>query len=150
MVSDEGICILPLANELPEAWSVRMRFKRLTSKYSVEILFRTANGLASFTLGAWDKGMGGVQIVDGSSLLDGDSFMLWLENERPYEWVVEYRAGLVRIIVDGKLRQERDITGKQLELAHPWDWTPPANAPALLIGSWKSSTRFESVEWRAL
>ena len=150
LVSDERICILPIAAELPDAWSVRTKFRRLTGVFSVEIFFRTPNGTASFTLAAWVKGLGGVQVVDGVTIADSDSFLQWLENDRLYEWTVEYRSGLTRIWLDGRLRQERDIRGKALTVADPWEWTPGADSPALMLGSWKSATRFESVEWRSL
>jgi serine/threonine protein kinase len=150
LVSDEQICILPLAQTLPESWAVRMRFRRLTSEFSVEIFFRTRNGTASFTLDAWQRGLAGVQVVDGKAVDETDGFRLHLENGRTYELMVEYRVGRVAIHVDGQLRQERDIAGKPLSVAYPWSWQPGEKSPDLMIGSWKSSTRFESAEFRPL
>jgi serine/threonine protein kinase len=150
VVSDEQICILPLAQSLPDSWSVRLRFRRLTSQFSVEIFFRTPRGTATFTLDAWQKGLCGVQLVDGKAIDETDAFPLLLQNGRAYDWVVEYRAGRIAIFVDGQLRQERDITGKPLAVASPWLWQPGPGSPDLMIGSWKSATRFESVEFRPL
>ena len=48
------------------------------------------------------------------------------------------------------LRQERNIAGKPLTVAYPWEWQPGETSPDLMIGSWKSATRFESVEFRPL
>jgi hypothetical protein len=127
-----------------------LRFRRLTSQFSVEIFFRTPRGTATFTLDAWQKGLCGVQLVDGKAIDETDAFPLLLQNGRAYDWVVEYRAGRIAIFVDGQLRQERDITGKPLAVASPWLWQPGPGSPDLMIGSWKSATRFESVEFRPL
>jgi len=148
LVSDEQICIIPIAPSLPAAWRVRMRFRRMTGGHSLAIFFRTPEGTGTFTLASWSKELGGVQVVGGQTIETGGGFTFPLENERAYEWVCEYRAGRVRIWIDGELKQERDIAHHLLTVASPWEWTPGPNSPALLLGSWRSSVRFEWLEIR--
>ena len=60
------------------------------------------------------------------------------------------RCGDLRVKGSTELKYERVITGKRLSVPQTWAWTPPAQSAALLLGSWKSVTRFESLEWQAL
>ena len=81
---------------------------------------------------------------------DVGAFTFDIENERSYEWMVEYRGGLTRTWVDGTLMQERDISGEPLTVANPWQWNAGPDTPALLLGSWHSAVRFEWMELRSL
>ena len=150
LISDETIAILPIAPTLPEAWRLRLRFTRLTSIYSVAVFFRNAMGTAAATLAGRGRNVGGLQSVDDFTLDDTGGFEFPLVNGQSYEWTIELRAGVFKMWVDGELKYERVITGKRLSVPQTWAWTPPAQSAALLLGSWKSVTRFESLEWQAL
>lgn len=150
MVSDEQICILPLMQEMPQAWMARMRFRRMTGINSVEFFIRTQGGVASVLLSGWSQGKGGVQLVNNRTLMEEGAFTLSLENERVYDFTIEVRPERIRMWVDGALMNERYIKGATLGIAAPWEWQPDGNTAALGIGSWRSSTRFEWVEWRPL
>ena len=150
LFSDGTIAIVPIAETLPESWRIRLHFTRLSGTNSVGIFFRNAQGTAVATLAGRGRNIGGLQSIDDSTLDDGGGFELALENGRPYEWLIELRAGNFKMWVDGVLKYERSIVGKRLSVPQTWDWTPPEPSAALLLGSWKSPTRFDSLEWQAL
>lgn len=150
LVSNEEICILPTVNRLPKAWMIRLRFRRMTGGHSVAIFFRTPEGTGTFTLASWASDLGGVQNIGGRTLQETGAFHFDIENERLYEWTVEYRRGFTKTWIDGDLKQERDISAQLLNVAQPWEWNPGPDSADLLLGSWHSSVRFESLEWRPL
>jgi serine/threonine protein kinase len=148
LISNDLICILPLVRQMPPAWDLRLRFRRLTGENSVEVFFRHPRGMASCLLDGWSNHVCGVQCLDGQTLLDRGGFTLPIVNERAYEWSLEFRPERVRMTVDGENEYVCDLGNAALTVARPWQWSPTPNAAALSIGSWKSSTRFEWVEWR--
>lgn len=150
LISDERIAIVPVADALTESWRIRLRFTRLTGMHSVAIFFRTMQGTAAATLAGRGRNVGGLQSVDDSTLDDSGGFEFPLENGRGYEWVIELRGGRFKMWVDGGQKYERIIGDKRLSVPRTWAWTPPTRSAALLLGSWNSATRFESLEWRAL
>lgn len=149
LISDEEIAIVPIARRMPMAFDVRLRFTRLSGDLSIGVFFRTPRGTAVCTLAARGKNLGGVQMVSGLTLEQAGAFEMPLENGRAYEWHIELRPTRVRMWVDGELKNERDIAGQPLAVPETWAWTPGVESPALLLGSWKSATRFEWCEWRA-
>jgi serine/threonine protein kinase len=150
LISDETIAIIPIMKELPEMWRVRLRFTRLTSIYSVGIFFRAPLGTAVATLAGRGRNIGGLQSVGGITLDDSGGFEMPLENGRRYDWIIELLGGRFRMWVDDVLKYERVVAGKVLSVPNTWMWNPQGQTPALLLGSWKSATRFESLEWRPI
>lgn len=150
LTSNDAVCILSLEKELPEHYEVRMKFTRLSGEHSVTLFFRSDWSVGSAELDAWDEGLAGVQMISGASLQDGYGFRFPLENGRSYELLVEVRPGLVRMSVDGVFQKEFDIVGKFLSPPSPWNWDPIDRPTALAIGSYRSPTRFEKVEWREM
>jgi Protein kinase domain len=150
LISDENVAIVGVADSLPEVWRARVRFTRLAGMYSVGVFFRNAQGTAVATLAGRGRNVGGVQSVAGLSLDESGGFEMPLENGRGYEWIIELRSGRIRMWVDGAQKYERIIAGRPLSVPQTWAWTPTANSPALLLGSWKSPTRFESLDVRPL
>ena len=148
--SDSTVAIVPVAETLPASWRIRLRFVRLSGTSSIGVFFRNAQGTAVATLAGRGRNVGGLQSVDDSTLDDSGGFDFPLENGRLYEWVIELRAGEFKMWVDGVLKNERTIAGKRLSVPQTWAWTPSEQSAALLLGSWKSPTRFESLEWQAL
>ena len=149
LVSDDTICILPVARELPPACDLRLRFRRIGGMSSVGVFFGTPRGMGVCTLDGRGLNLGGVQSVNGRTLEDGGGFEMMVVNGRTYDWTIELRPARVRMWVDGDLKNERDIAGATLSVPDTWAWKPDANTPALLLGSWNSPTRFEWIEWRA-
>lgn len=150
-ISDHRVCILPLAQQMPRAWMLRLRFRRLSGSNGVTVFFSNEHGTACCSLDSWSAALGGVQNVGGRDLREGGGgFTLQLVNGRVYEWTIEIRPEIVRMWVDGELMNERNIDGEPLSVMPLWEWTPGPKPPALAIGSWKSPTRFEWLDWRPL
>jgi hypothetical protein len=145
--SDDRICILAIPGIQPKPCRLRLRFRRLAGELSIGIFFRAAGGVAVCTLDGRGRHLGGVQMVDRLTLDESGGFTLKLENGREYEWIVEINSERVRMWVDGLLRDERAISGKQLAVPATWDWLPDARPAAIHIGSWESPTEFLSLEW---
>jgi serine/threonine protein kinase len=150
LLSDSNVCILVLAKQMPEKWQVRLRFQRLNGMHSVAVFFRTRNGVASFDLDGWSRGISGVESVGGRTLLEIGGFPLSLVNERTYDWTIEITPDLIRSSLNGETLPERNIAGDALSIVEPWDWKPGPDAPSLSVGSWQSPTRFEWVEWKPM
>jgi serine/threonine protein kinase len=150
LISDDTIAIVPVAQHMPAAFLLRLRFVRLSGDVSIGVFFKNARGTAVCTLAGRGRNRGGLQMVDGRTLDDGDFFEMRIVNGRLYEWEIEIRPESVRMWVDGELKDVRDIAGKPLDVPGTWVWRPEPGSPALLLGSWQSSTRFESLEWKPL
>jgi serine/threonine protein kinase len=150
LVSDNQICILELADEMPESYDVRVSFARLHSKYSVFLIFKTPQGTASIDIDGWAQGLSGVQTIDGQDLRQGNAFTHYLENNRTYQLLVEMRPDTISISIDGVHKITTSIKGRKLGLASPLNWDPSERPIALGIGSYQSATRFSAIEWRKI
>ena len=149
LTSSDKICILAVAHEMPPAYDMRLRFRRIGGMSSVGVFFGTPRGMGVCTLDGRGMNLGGVQSVNERTLEEGGGFEMPLVNGRTYEWTIELRPARVRTWIDGELKNERDIAGATLSVPDTWAWKPGAKTPALLLGSWNSATRFEWLEWRA-
>lgn len=154
IISNDDMCILPLVSQMPQAWMARMRFRRLSGIYSVEVFFRHRNGFGSCLVGGWSLSKGGVQVIDGRSLENEGGFALPLVNGQTYEMTMEVRPDVIRMWVSNQegrqFKDERQITNETLTVAMPWYWSPGPGDAALSIGSWKSPTQFEWLDWREI
>jgi hypothetical protein len=106
--------------------------------------------IGSCEFDAWQLGLAGLQLIQGVSLQEGNSFRFPLENGRRYELLLEIRPAFVRFIVDGQeLKTYRLGNNEHCWPPFPWGW--PTNRPEtrLALGSYQSPTRFDKVEWRA-
>lgn len=150
LTSNEQICIVKLEDDMPPEYDVQMRFIRLNGIHSVALFFSMAGSTASAELDAWREGLAGVQTIDGEDLRSGYGFRFPMENGRAYELLLEVRAGLVRMSVDGILMKEFVTEGKPVSTPIEWEWRPTDRPAALAIASYMASTRFEKVEWRTV
>jgi hypothetical protein len=150
LVSDNQICILKLADEMPKSYDVRISFTRLYGQYSVFLIFKTPQGTASIDIDGWGKGLSGVQTIDGRDLRQGNAFTHILENNRTYQLQVEIRPDTISISIDGVHKITTPIQGRTLGLASPLNWNPAERPVALGIGSYQSATRFSAIEWRPM
>jgi len=148
LLSDAGICILRFSRRMPEAYDLRCRFIREEGSRSVAFFISERGGVGSIDLDGWDIGVSGLQAIDGRDLRGGGGFTLRLENGRPYECLIEKRAGSVRIQVDGEWRGEFSFHDSELSIVEPWGWWPEQPRGLLAIASYQSPTRFEEVLWR--
>lgn len=150
LVSGNQICILKLADELPESYEVRVFFTRLEGEHSIALFFKTPQGTGSIDIDGWGQSLSGVQSIDGHDLRDGNTFSFPLENGRTYELLANIRADSISISIDGIHKITTAIKGRSLGIVSPWAWNPVEKSAALAIGSYESATRFHSIEWRRI
>jgi serine/threonine protein kinase len=150
LISDNQICILKLADEMPESYDVRVSFTRLYGQYSVFLFVKTPQGTASIDIDGWGKGLSGVQTIDGQDLRHGNAFTHVLENNRTYQLQVEIRPDTISISIDGVHKITTSIKGRTLGLPSPLNWNSGEQTVALAIGSYQSATRFSAIEWRPI
>lgn len=150
VLSDNQICILKLADEMPPAYEVRMTFTRLEGVHSVALFFQTPGGTASIDIDGWGKGLAGVQSIDGRDLRQGNAFPFSLQNDRTYELTAHIRPDRISISLDGIHKITTSIEESTLSIVSPWAWNPRDTPAALAIGSFQSPTRFSAIEWRAI
>lgn len=148
LFSDNQVCILKLADEMPASYEVRATFTRLEGVHSIALFFQTPQGTGSIDIDGWGQGLSGVQSLDGRDLRQDNSFTHILENGRTCELHAIIRPDAVTISLDGTHRITTPIRGRALGVVSPWAWNPPERSAALAIGSYQSSTRFHSIEWR--
>jgi serine/threonine protein kinase len=146
--SGADICIVKLEQELPESYDVRYRFTRLEGKYSVALFFRSMGRMGTVELDAWEEGLAGVQMISGQDLTSGYGFRFPLVNGEPHEVLVEVRPTEVHVSVDGEFRKTFVTRDLSLAITPAWELGPSTRPMALALGSYKSPTRFERVEWR--
>jgi predicted Ser/Thr protein kinase len=148
LLTDESVCILSLAGSVPTAYDIRTTFVRETGKYCIGVFFTMNGRMGSVDIDGWDLDLAGVQSVDGKDLRNTQNFLFPLETGRCYELTVEVRPGKVRIVIDGVEQAVIEIGDKPLGVVSPWAWNPSESRTGLAIGSFESSTRFKTVEWR--
>ena len=150
LLSDNGICILKLADEMPASYEVRVTFTRLEGEHSIALFFHTANGTGSIDIDGWGKGLAGVQSIDGRDLRQGNAFAHPLQNGRTYQLHAEIRPDNIKISIDGVHKITTPIQGSALGIVFPWEWNPAESPAALGIGSYQSAARFSALEWRPI
>jgi hypothetical protein len=102
----------------------------------------------TFELDAWELGLGGFQDVDGRDLRnDALAFPARLTNGKPESLTLEVRTSSVRAIWNDRVVSRLELAGKRLTVNPLWQTQPPA-LPGL--GSWKSPTLFESIDYRVV
>ena len=151
VVSTNGICILELQrNDMPISYDLRTSFTRLSGADSVAVFAWINASVGSCEFDAWQLGLSGLQLIQGVSLEHGESFRFPLENGRRYELLLEIRPAYVRFIVDGvELKTYRLGDHEHCWPPFPWGWPQDRQETRLGLGSYKSPTRFDKVEWRA-
>lgn len=151
VISTKGICLLELQrHDMPVSYDLRATFTRLAGADSVAVFAWINASIGSCEFDAWQLGLAGLQLIQGVSLQEGNSFRFPLENGRRYELLLEIRPAFVRFIVDGQeLKTYRLGNNEHCWPPFPWGW--PTNRPEtrLALGSYQSPTRFDKVEWRA-
>jgi hypothetical protein len=150
LLSNDEVCILKLADEMPASYEVRISFVRVHGQHSIALIFKTPQGTGSIDIDGWGKGLSGVQTIDGRDLRNGNAFSHFIENNRTYQLHVEIRPEAVTISIDGVHKITTPIQGRTLGIASPFNWNPAERPAALAIGSYQSPTRFSAIEWRPI
>ena len=151
VTSGNGICILELLrDDMPVSYDLRTTFTRLSGADSVAVFTWINASLGSCEFDAWRLGLAGLQLIEGVSLEQGDSFRFPLENGRRYELLLEVRPAFVRFIVDGvEVKTYRLGNHEHCWPPSPWGWPLDRPRTRMALASYQSPTQFDQVEWRA-
>lgn len=151
VTSSHDICLLELLrDDMPVSYDLRASFTRLSGADSVAVFAWINASLGSCEFDAWRLGLSGLQLIQGVSLEQGESFRFPLENGRRYELLLEIRPAFVRFTVDGvELKTYRLGNHEHCWPPFPWGWPTDRAETRLALGSYRSPTRFDKVEWRA-
>jgi len=148
LLSNSAICILKLADEMPDSYDVRLTFTRLEGSHSIALFFQTPRGTGSIDIDGWGHHLAGVQSLDGTDLRQGNAFSFLIENGRSYQLIARIRPHFITVSIDGIEKITTPIQGRALGIVPPWAWNPAEKPAALAIGSYQSATRFTAIEWR--
>jgi len=152
LVSDQEICVLSLDPVPATPYEIRTTFTRLTGVHSIAIFLTLNNTVGTVDIDGWGEGLSGLENIGFRDLRDPDvnHFLFFIENNRRYELKVRALHDRVLIWIDGEEMGTFETKGKELSITQPWKDALYGAKPKLGIGSFKSSTRFEKVEWRTL
>lgn len=148
LVSDATVCALRLPATPPENFSydVAVEFTRTGGRNSVGVFLPTAAGTGVFELDAWERGLGGLQLIDGQDMRShGLTFPAALRNGERQRLILEVRGARVTAIWNGATRRVWDLAGRRF--TNNWMWDAGADM-GLGLASWNSPTVFHRVAFR--
>ncbi len=150
LVSDAAVCALrlPVAPPRDFYYDVAVEFTRTAGRNSVGVFLPTAAGTGVFELDAWERGLGGLQLIDGQDMrAHGLTFPAALRNGERQRLILEVRGARVTAVWNGAARRTWDLAGRSF--TNNWMWDAGADM-GLGLASWKSPTVFHRVAFRAV
>ena len=144
--SDSTRCVLQLPVNAGLSYDIRARFTRIEGVHSVAFFLPTSAGPATFDIDAWERGIGGLQDINGQDMrAHGNFFEARLENGVEQSVLIEVRPNRIRGYWNDVLVLDHNLAGLRLSITPLWRTDSPA-LPG--IGSWSSPTAFEAIDFR--
>jgi len=127
--------------------TVRLEFTRNSGVTPVAVFFRHPSGFGSVVLDAYRRGLGGIEVVDGETLIESlSAFPFEIEDGRRYLLEVRIEEESILVSVDGVLKQDLHISDKRLTIAEDWKWDEEKIGDfSLVVGVYKNSSTIHSV-----
>lgn len=150
VASDGEVAVLglPGAVEAGFRYDVEVEFTRMAGVHSVGVILPTGAGTGIFELDAWERGLGGVQMIDGRDLRShGEHFAAVLRNGERQRVRLEVRGARVTAVWNGETRRTWELAGRRLAVPDIW---AVGNRNGLGLASWMSPTVFHRVEYLAV
>lgn len=148
LVSGEGRCVLKLPVKPARDYDIAVEFTRKTGRNSIAVFLPTTAGVAVFEVDAWDKGVAGLQLINGEDMRKhGLHFPARLKNGEQHRLILQVRADRVSATLDGESRMTWTLQGRRLRLPLNWQMEPEVG---VALGSWSSATVFHRVAYRAV
>jgi hypothetical protein len=148
LVAGADICVLRLPVTVAENYDVAVEFTRTGGRNSIGVFLPTRSGEGVFELDAWDRGMGGVQRINGLNMNDhGQYFPAKLVNGEKQQIILQVRGSWVSATWNGEPRMTWDLTGRRFDSTALWETGPGIG---LGLCSWRSPTVFHRVAYRAV
>ncbi|HSI09792.1 MAG TPA: serine/threonine-protein kinase [Rariglobus sp.] len=148
LVAGPDICVLRLPVTVAENYDVAVEFTRTGGRNSIGVFLPTRSGEGVFELDAWDRGVGGVQRINGQNMLDhGQYFPAKLTNGEKQQIILQVRGSRVSATWNGEPRMTWDLTGRRFDSTALWE---TGTGIGLGLCSWRSPTVFHRVAYRAM
>ncbi|MBC8008851.1 MAG: hypothetical protein H7067_01985 [Burkholderiales bacterium] len=139
---------LPVRVAADFSYDVAVEFTRKAGKNSVGVFLPTSVGTGVFELDAWDKGLGGIQMVNGQDMrAHGQHFPAALKNGVKQQLILQVRGARISAVLNGEPRMIWDLSGRRFD--NNWLWDAGADM-GLGLCTWKSPTVFHRVAHRAV
>ncbi len=146
--SGAEICTLRLPVSVPAdfCYDVAVEFTRMAGRNSVGVFLPTSSGTGVFELDAWERGLGGIQMINGQDMrAHGEHFPAALNNGEKQQLILQVRGARVSAIWNGKPRMSWNLQGRHYTNNRLWD---TGSDMGLGLCSWKSPTLFHRVAYR--
>jgi serine/threonine protein kinase len=148
LVAGNDICVLQLPVIVTENYDVAVEFTRTGGRNSVGVFLPTRSGVGVFELDAWDKGIGGVQRINGQDMREhGQYFPAKLINGEKQQIILQVRGARVSATWNGEPRMTWDLSGRRFDSTVEWE-TGAGIGLGLCV--WKSPTVFHRVAYRSM
>ncbi len=148
LVAGNDICVLRLPVAVAENYDVAVEFTRTGGRNSIGVFLPTRSGEGVFELDAWDRGIGGVQRINGQDMRDhGQHFPARLVNGEKQQIILQVRGSRVSVTWNGEPRMTWDLTGRRFDSTALWE---TGMGIGLGLCSWRSPTVFHRVAYRAM
>jgi len=148
LVAGNDICVLQLPVIVTENYDVAVEFTRTGGRNSVGVFLPTRSGVGVFELDAWDRGIGGIQLINGQDMREhGQNFPAKLINGEKQQVILQVRGARVSATWNGKPRMTWDLAGRRFDSTAEWE-TGAGIGLGLCV--WKSPTVFHRVAYRSM
>ena len=148
LVAGGDVCVLRLPVIVAENYDVAVEFTRTAGRNSIGVFLPTRSGEGVFELDAWDRGIGGVQRINGQDMRDhGQYFPAKLTNGEKQQVVLQVRGSRVSATWNGEPRMTWDLTGRRFDSTALWE---TGAGIGLGLCAWRSPTVFHRVAYRTM
>ena len=150
LVTDAAVCVLRLPVKVPAGfrYDIAIEFTRTAGRNSVGVFLPTSAGAGVFEVDAWEKGLGGIQTINGQDMrAHGEHFPAALRNGERQQLILQVRGARVEAIVNKVSRRSWDLTGRLFASPRLWG---AGSRMELGLCSWQSPTTFHRVAFRAV
>jgi hypothetical protein len=148
LVAGSDICVLRLPVHVAENYDVAVEFTRTGGRNSIGVFLPTRSGEGVFELDAWDRGIGGLQRINGEDMRDhGQYFPAKLTNGEKQKVVLQVRGSRVSVTWNGEPRMTWDLTGHRFDSTALWE---TGTGIGLGLCAWRSPTVFHRIAYRTM
>ena len=141
--AERAACVSFPVESLGGNYDVSLDFIRGIGRHSLAVFLSTSIGNVTFELDAWDKGLAGIQDLNGQNLQQHSQVASFsIQNGRSYQLLLQVRKDEIRAYVDGKLVYTCHIAGSRGSIQSLWRMPRKYD---LSIGAWASSFIFKNM-----
>lgn len=146
--ADIAVLRLPVSPPVNMRYELVLEFTRQAGRNSFGVTLPTLAGIGIFELDAWEKSLGGLQLIDRQDLrAQPAAFTAALVNGQRQQLHLVVNGDSVQATWNGHLLNPINLRDRSLTIPDLW---PAGYDPGLSLCSWKSPTIFHRVDYRPL